>query len=338
MSSRRRLATAEQRREVFRILFEVSRRLNAGETLESALEDIAEAAAKVGRVETASVLLFDESGESLLCRAAHGFTEDEVALIGFRRGEGIAGWVAEKGEAVRVTDAPSDRRFKDLGLGRPLRGMCCVPLQAGGKVIGVITVSSPEPDTFGEEEEQMLSFLASSVVSDLENARLYRLAVTDALTLAYNRQYLSERFPTEFDRSIRYAQPLSVIMLDIDHFKQVNDTYGHPVGDEVLRSVVHTVMDLVREIDVVVRYGGEEFLILLPNTDREGAWRVADRIRQRIAESPVDSEKGPLSLTVSAGVSQVAGEGDDTAALIRRADSALYEAKQGGRNLVVIAH
>ncbi|MDF1565056.1 MAG: sensor domain-containing diguanylate cyclase [Deltaproteobacteria bacterium] len=311
--------------------------MNQGESLESALEDIAEAAAKVAQVETASVLLFDQSGEALLCRAAHGFTDDEVQKIGFRRGEGIAGWVAEKGESARVGDAPVDPRFKDLGLGRAQRGMVCVPLEAAGRVIGVITASSQDAEAFTAEHESMMEFLASSVVRDLENARLYRLAVTDALTLAYNRQYLSERFPAEMDRALRYDQPLSLIMLDIDHFKQVNDTHGHPVGDEVLRAVVRITSDLVREIDVVVRYGGEEFILLLPNTDREGGWRVADRIRQRVAETPIETERGALRLTVSAGVAQASGAGDDAAALIRRADKALYEAKEGGRNQVVVA-
>lgn len=178
----------------------------------------------------------------------------------------------------------------------------------------------------------------SQVAAALENARLYRevmeLAVTDELTNLFNRRGLLEIGRRELDRASRNGRPFSVMMLDIDHFKTVNDTYGHPAGDQVLRILADRCTSNVRAIDVVGRYGGEEFLVLLPDTDVHAAYHIAERLLQTIVDMPMQTEFGDVSITLSAGLACTDGDSASLTDLIKRADQALYQAKHAGRNQV----
>ncbi|MGB8982792.1 MAG: GGDEF domain-containing protein [Anaerolineales bacterium] len=191
-----------------------------------------------------------------------------------------------------------------------------------------------------EQDFSYLTVFASQVAIALEKARLnldlQRLAITDPLTGLFNRRGLYELGQREVERARRYARPLSVIMLDIDHFKLVNDRYGHPIGDEVLRVLTERMKKNVREIDILARYGGEEFVILLPEIDLVDARPVADRLRQAIGDQPISTEQGDISITISVGVSQTGCVPYELEALIARADTAMYIAKQQGRNCVAL--
>jgi len=187
---------------------------------------------------------------------------------------------------------------------------------------------------FTREDEELLSFLGNSIVRDLENHRLYQLAITDALTKAYNRQYLFHRLPDEIERHKRYGDPFAAVLLDVDLFKRVNDKLGHQAGDSVLRELSRVVQSRQRETDALVRYGGEEFLMMLPKTDVEGAATIAERLRAIVAEHAFPHSSETLHITVSMGVGQYrAGESEQE--FIERVDQALYRAKQAGRNRVV---
>ena len=164
------------------------------------------------------------------------------------------------------------------------------------------------------------------------------LSITDPLTGTYNRRQLMEQLPRELERCRRYAYPLSLVMCDIDHFKNVNDRYGHTAGDEVLQQFAERVQKSIRaSSDWIARYGGEEFLIALPETANPGAVFVADKIREVIAATPFETSAGPISLTASFGVASTAASGPTLGlrveAMIAAADSCLYRSKQGGRNL-----
>lgn len=164
---------------------------------------------------------------------------------------------------------------------------------------------------------------------------LYRLATTDPLTGAFNRGNLMDRGAEEFARHKRYQTPLSVLMIDIDHFKKVNDTYGHQVGDEVLKRMVAVILGSIRQTDVFGRYGGEEFMAFLSHTDGAGALEAAEQLRRVLGDLTMDTEKGPFHFTVSIGVSEVKPGDQSLEDVIKRADAALYKAKEGGRNRVV---
>ena len=166
---------------------------------------------------------------------------------------------------------------------------------------------------------------------------MQRLAERDPLTGLPNRRRLMEGGQEEHRRALRLGHPLAALMLDIDRFKLVNDRHGHGAGDDVLKEVARRIQDTVREIDLPARYGGEEFAVLLPDSRLEKAQEVAERIRLAVAATPITTRRGPLSVTLSAGVAEVGGDGGDLTAVLEAADGALYAAKEGGRNRVVAA-
>ena len=193
------------------------------------------------------------------------------------------------------------------------------------------------------------AMLSRTLRSVLERARLERevraarqrveqLAIRDGLTGLYNRRHFNGLLTTEFARAQRYEQSLACVMLDIDHFKQFNDARGHPCGDAVLEHLAEVLQGVARQVDAVARYGGEEFVLLLPNTDMDGAQRVAERIRDAMANGPITYHGAQLYVTVSLGVATSTLPGvTSTEALIKRADDALFRAKRGGRNRVSVA-
>jgi two-component system, cell cycle response regulator len=163
------------------------------------------------------------------------------------------------------------------------------------------------------------------------------MAITDQLTGLFNRRYMSRHLGTLISNANATGKPVSFLILDIDYFKQVNDTHGHDIGDEVLREFATRISANVRGIDLACRYGGEEFVVVMPDTDLNFAYMVAERLRQAVADAPFSISSGPgqLPVTISIGVTASEGTGDTAEALLKRADQALYRAKRDGRNRVV---
>ncbi len=170
-----------------------------------------------------------------------------------------------------------------------------------------------------------------------KNEELHKISITDSLTGLYNRKHLMETLDREVARSQRHEHTLALLIIDIDHFKEYNDTYGHLAGDEVLSRLASVFMESIRSCDYAARYGGEEFIFLLPETDATAGAQAAERIRGRVAEEEFGSDDKPVVVTVSVGVASYPKDGDDSESIIREADGALYEAKERGRNRVVLA-
>ncbi|MCA9667179.1 MAG: GGDEF domain-containing protein [Myxococcales bacterium] len=319
------------------LLYQLGQRISGGAPLEDLLAHIAEAACELSSAESASVMLLDDKRRQLLCAASYGLSDAEAAAARFALGEGLAGWVAEHGEPATVGDTSRDPRFVEVVGQQParLRSLCCVPMFARSGLIGVVTIGSPELDRFSADDEELLGYMAAAVAKDVENGRLYRLAITDALTGLYNRQHVGEKLPQEIARHRRYQQPLSLLLLDADHFKQVNDRHGHDVGDEVLRGLAQRLRESTRDADIVARYGGEEFMVLLPNTAEEGAENLAERLRAAVRDTPIAAAGVAVSMTLSAGLVTL-GDGENAEALVKRADQALYRAKNSGRDRIEI--
>lgn len=323
-----------QYKRIFSVLFQLTKKVNEAAPLPELLRSVAQAATDLTDATSCSIMLLDESRAELLSKASHGLTPEEEAEISFGIGEGIAGWVAEHGAPALVPDVVADPRFKPVdGQVTPIRSMIAVPLTTKEGVIGVICASSHTPGAFCADHEDLLNYLGASIVKDIENARLYRLSITDTLTKAFNRQYLYQRLPEEIERSRRYGDPLSIALFDIDLFKHFNDTYGHPAGDFVLKEVVRLAQNQIREVDALVRYGGEEFLLLLPNTPLSGGIVTAERYRKAVEAAGFPWSDKRLKVTVSIGVAALE-EGCSDEQLLKRADDALYKAKQVGRNRV----
>lgn len=214
-----------------------------------------------------------------------------------------------------------------------------IPLTAQKKVIGLLMLSHPASPAFARDAQSILKLVQNQVTIVIDNARLYeaarQLAITDGLTKIYNHRFFQELFEKEFKRSDRYNTIFSLIMLDIDHFKNVNDTYGHLCGDEILKGLANLIKSCLRSMDVVARYGGEEFAMLLPETNGTEAFQTAERIRRSVEDYTFMGTETGLKITVSQGVATYPSPSvHDRSDVIAKADEALYESKEQGRNLV----
>jgi diguanylate cyclase (GGDEF)-like protein len=220
-----------------------------------------------------------------------------------------------------------------------LRGVAAIkviPLRAGEEVLGTLVLGARRAGAIGAEAVRQLEVVGLQAGQAILRAGLFeqaeRLATTDGLTGLTNHRTFQARLDEHLAHAERYGKKLSLLLCDIDHFKSVNDTYGHPAGDEVLRSVARTLAREARQTDVVARYGGEEFAIVMPETDEAGALVIAERIRERIAQLVLETDQGPLRVTMSLGLATFPGEGARKSQLVERADACLYHAKRHGRN------
>jgi two-component system, cell cycle response regulator len=322
------------------VLLELTRKLTDERPLEEALQAVTDAALALVPGNHSSIRLLDANETELLCGARSGSGRD-IPPMTFRRGEGLVGWVVEHRRGVLIEDAHNDARYKPddrrRGQGFHVRSLLAEPLWSAGRVIGVLSLSGEAPGRFTVQDQLLARLLANCSAPPIERARLRRLAMTDDLTLAYNQRYLHPRITEEIERSRRSGNPLSVLLMDLDHFKAVNDKHGHEIGDVVLRLFADRVRTLVRRVDILIRRGGEEFLLLMPATSLEHAAEAAERIRSAFAEQALSVAEGvDIAQTVSIGVATWDGK-EAGEALQRRADLAMYRAKQLGRNQVVLA-
>jgi len=220
-----------------------------------------------------------------------------------------------------------------------LRSWLAVPLRTRDRPAGAVFVTTERAEAYGETHREIAAALAGQGMAAYENATLFKtveqLALTDGLTGLFNRRHFFHLADREIAATRRRSSPLTAMMLDIDHFKQVNDGYGHPVGDQVIAAVADRLNAAVRKTDLVGRYGGEEFVVFLPDTGAEGANILAERIRVAIGDRPIDTDAGPLAVTTSIGLAAYDITDTEPGSLLARADEALYAAKQGGRNRVV---
>lgn len=263
-------------------------------------------------------------------------------------GEGISGWVVQNGKPVLVKDIEIHPIFgKKPNPKYATKSFVSTPLIYQNRAIGVIhaidkTSSSGDHSIFCEEDVKFLSIIAHYVAIAIENARLFekkhQLSITDPLTGLYNYRRFQEHLEKEVERARRYSHPLSVIMIDIDHFKNYNDTHGHLKGNDILKGVADTMRENVREVDIVTRCGGEEFATILPDTDIEGGLAVAEKMRGAIEKRPFELEEFQPGgrLTISAGVGSLQRRMKKKDELIDEADKALYQAKKEGRNRVCV--
>jgi len=336
--------TPEQVARLPGVLFEIGKVIGQDLDPGQLLSRISELICALLDADACSVMLLDPGRDRLLARASYGLRSERVHRLSFKVGEGVAGWVVAHGEPALIDDVAHDPRFvvldekpADQSAKTPIVSMVCVPLVARSERVGVVAVTSSRRAAFGGHHVELLRFIATTIALDVENVRLHRVAVTDVLTGAYNREFLQQRLPGEIEAAAARGQPLSLAMVDVDHFKHVNDCYGHDVGDDVLAEVARRLRSAIRGGDLLVRYGGEEFLVVLPSADAGRAWEVGERMRHRVQVRPIDAGSHALTVQVSVGVAQHRADDAEPADLIRRADHALYTAKGRGRNRVEVA-
>ena len=308
-------------------------------SLQNILDEIMRRGIALTGAKAACIAFYDEAARRFTNWVTQGLTEHFVGNIAFRP-DGLADEAFTSGFHILSNDRPeTEYKLSRLIREEGLRCFICLPLTSHDRRLGVIYVYRADRDTFTPVEFELLATFASLAAQAIENARLYDQvqdqARTDALTGLYNRREFDRRLKEELERSRRYTHLFSLLMLDIDHFKVVNDTYGHPAGDEVLRALAARIRGQVRPVDQVARYGGEEFTVILPETGGAGALAFAERLCAAIAAVPFALDAGrSIHLTASIGVASFPQDGETERDLIAAADHALYGAKQSGRNRV----
>ncbi|HET9450847.1 MAG TPA: sensor domain-containing diguanylate cyclase, partial [Aggregicoccus sp.] len=304
---------------------------------------VVENARKLAELDFCAVTLVSEESGARIHRVVRvdGTTTAGKALEGKTFADN-AGLVAN---VVRYAAPLPGRDLKSMGNSfifdedtevRGLAALKIFPLSADGRILGTLVAGSRRRAAFDQELMHSLEVLALQAAQALNRAELYkameRMATTDGLTGLFNHRTFQSKADEALAQAKRYGRKCSVILTDIDHFKSVNDTYGHPTGDAVLRNVAKILREKARDTDVVARYGGEEFAIIMPETDAKGAKVIAERIREAIKAETFSTELGPLKVTLSLGIATCPDHGVDKQALIDLADQCLYHAKRNGRN------
>ncbi len=290
----------------------------------------------------ANVMLL-ETGERFVIRALRGYDgmadTERLAGLGLEVGDfQTLSTIMATHKSLLVQDTERYQGWEQ-GLGTDfVRCWMGVPMVAGGRVIGLYSIDHHNPGAFSRDHLHAAEALAAQGAIAIQNAQLFRdvqrLAITDPLTGVHNRRHFLELAEREFSRTRRYGRSLSMIVLDLDHFKKVNDTYGHSAGDQVLRTITKRLAENIRDIDILGRYGGEEFVILLPETERAAALYVAERLRENVTATPIETDRANISLTISLGVATSTPTTESLTPLIDLADGAMYKAKQAGGNCV----
>jgi diguanylate cyclase (GGDEF)-like protein len=314
-----------------KILNQESAKLLATMDIDVIAKHLMEGARRIAPSE--AVFLLGRGGEFEILHRTGPYQQEKKA---FNVKGTLLDMVVKNREPVYISDVRHDRSplmpFKTQNTG----SVFVLPLVYERDVLGMVVLMFEKTNTLGTHEIELLEVLGNQAATSIANAKLYeeieRLAVTDGLTGLFNHRHFQETLAQEFNRIERFSEPISLLIIDIDHFKKINDTYGHPVGDAVLKKVSGIIRKTIRNIDIPARYGGEEFAVILLGTDTNGALKMAERLRRSIADAKFSSEQNAFNVTVSIGISTHAREMRKKEDLVEQADKALYHAKRTGRN------
>lgn len=320
-------------------LYEVGKAISSELNFRKLQNMILELVVKVIKADKGSLMLLDDAEKILSIGVAVGLSEEIARETKMEIGQSIAGWVVRNKVPLFIKNVETDEVFKSIKTQNVRTGtLMCMPLIAKEKILGTLNVSKAEAESFTERDFELFKNLANQAAIAIDNARLYRYAVTDEMTKLYNHRYFQQRLDEELQRCDRYQSHLSLIIIDVDHFKAFNDTYGHQEGDRVLKTVASLIEDNIREIDIAARYGGEEFTVICPEKNTDGAIVPAERIRKAIEQYDFRINGQSVPLTISTGIACYPEIANNKIDLIKKADLALYYSKKTGRNKTSLYH
>ena len=322
-------------------LLRASEKLSSSVRLVELLRHVVDYAREVGKFDTCSVCLMSDGNEEFSVVVAEGYRKEILGKTFPLEAPTWAGWVLRAREeplAIRM-ERRSGMPILDPKERAPSgAGFLAIPLRAQQRVCGALFLTR-EGEGFTARELRLLRIYCDQAAVAIENAIVYErvenLAATDGLTGLFNRRYLEGALERELARADRSSSGLALLLLDIDHFKSFNDTYGHAMGDLVLKKVATTLQRCLRQADVLARFGGEEFVVLLPQVGARGAMESAERIRATLERSGIHPGGPRQRVTVSIGLAMFPDHADSSESLLRAADEALYRAKDAGRNRIV---
>lgn len=332
--------TLNKRLQELTLLYGMARQLTSTLALEELLDRIISLVHESLGIPLFSVMLVNDAGRLEVRKSFP--RERPIEGTGFAIGEGACGIAAEQARPLYIPDvtAAPDIFVERPGAAQGSGSILSIPLVHAGTLLGVLNFEHPDVDAFSPEEQDALGAVAEMVSLAVRNARLHeetvQLSLTDPLTDLANRRRLLQFIELELSRSKRFNHPVSVLMIDLDHFKRLNDANGHRAGDLTLLELATLLLANVRKVDLLARYGGEEFMVVLPQADRAEALEVAQKLREKVAAHPFTHAKGQPGgrLTVSIGVSTFPSDASTRALLVEQADAALYTSKREGRNRV----
>jgi len=324
------------------LLYNIGRAMTYISDLKSLLKYILNQAIEVTVAEKGSIMLFDPDMNQLSVRVLAGLQDkeyqqkvnnNEIKCKTFKPGEGVAGAVFQTGKPIIINRTDDDNSF--VGCSASFAdSIACIPMKVYEDIIGVINVTNKKNDIgFTDDDIEMLRAVADQAAISISKAQLWEMAINDSLTGLHVRRYFMAKLQDEIHRTQRYKKNLTVVMGDLDKFKSINDKYGHTNGDNVLKAVGTYLQSSIRDVDSIGRYGGEEFIMFLPETGSAAAYILADRLRRGVAQLEVGNLP---AVTISLGIATFPDDGKGIEELVQKADAALYAAKENGRNQVVI--
>jgi diguanylate cyclase (GGDEF)-like protein len=326
-------------------LYKIAATMTAEMDAERTLREVKKIVRATFQPQQYALMLLADDSQTLCIKSQFGIAAGRARQFQTPLDDSVFGKAIRRKQHIYIPDL-KNAPFSYYPGGRLKQGaILIVPLCLHGhtNALGALNLYRRQPNSFSTQEIQLLRKIAAQLAQVLQNISLYHatraLSITDPLTGIFNRRHFNERYATEFMRAARYQRPLSVIMLDLDHFKKFNDTHGHLLGDRVLRMAAHVLDENIRKADILARYGGEEFIVILPEIDKAHGRQVADKLRRAIENATFPkAEHQPFGcLTASVGLASFPEDALDGNALLALADQALYEAKARGRNQVVVA-
>jgi diguanylate cyclase (GGDEF)-like protein len=338
-------ANRNRQNQELAIFHDVAKALTSSLDLDSILQTIMEKMAEYFRPDTWSLLMIDHERDEMYFAIAVGTAAEALKNVRLKVGEGVAGYVAQHGERVIVPDVYSDPRFAkriDEMTRWQTRSVVCFPLRSGSRVLGVIQLVNVDMDHFGDQEIYFLQSLCDYAAIAIENARavekIQELTITDDCTGLFNARHLYKTLETEVYRSARFGYEFTVLFIDLDHFKYVNDTHGHLIGSKLLAEVGYLVKAHLRLIDYAFRYGGDEFVVLLPQTGKDAGLVVAKRLRDNLRAGLFCRDEGlNLNVRASIGLATYPQDAKTPHDIIRQADEMMYLVKNTTRDNIGIA-
>ena len=330
-------ASIKRKIEQLKYLNDVAVEIHSHIEIEHLLQDLVNISRRIINAEMGSLVLLDEQGENI--KYFKVSMPNPCQIKEQPIGKGLLGAVIKKGQTIRLDDITKDRRSIKLPENHPpIRTLLGVPLVTNSSTVsgGLFLANKANNECFTLEDEEILLTITYQASVAIENARLYgqvqQLAVTDGLTGLLNHKEFHKRLDETIEGSKRYHYTVALLMIDIDHFKKFNDTYGHQVGDQVLRTVADVIKSQIRTVDVCARYGGEEFAVILRDDAASYPLVLAERIRSTVYAYPIRHDGIRSQLSVSIGIACFPKDADNAKDFIKRADEALYMAKETGRN------
>ncbi len=344
--NRHLLSDLKQRIKELSTFNTIAKTLNSTLNLKEVLDIVMGKIKELVKAEAWSILMLDEKNKELVFEVAIGDKGEQVKEMRLALGQGVAGWVAQNQKPVIVSDTSNDERFfkgLDQKTGFHTKSIIATPLISRGRLIGVVEIMNKLGETpFDEKDLDLLQTLTDHAAIAIENARLYekarRLAITDDLTGLYNSRHCDLFLKKALEEAIKKETPLSLLFIDLDHMKEVDDTYGHLMGGHALKEVADRISALVKPPDMASRYGGDEYVIILLGKNSQKAVELAEKIRLKLEAEPfLKSHNLTCKITASIGIASYPEHAGSTDELFSKADKAMYQVKESGKNKVKLA-